>query len=222
MRRLLACLLIAGSGGIAAADDLSDALAASALGDCDTAIPLFQNAVAAPESPVSEIEATHGLALCIAGGEESWQARELMANLLPKVLAHYGPSSLGLARHHALWAEAEVRAGALNVAWRRSEAAIGAYRTAGRVDPFDHASEFFRLGAIQLARGEGDAFLAFLSGELGKTDQIDWSADGDGELFLDAIGTPPAPGDSAALTEWVRTGLEEFDPRPLYTDLLSG
>jgi hypothetical protein len=164
------------------------------------------------------IAATHALVLCIAGPADPWAARALMADLLPVVLAHFGAQSPGLARHHAIWAEAEVRAGALDVAWRRSEAAIAAGRAAGRVDPFEHAAEIYRLAAIQIARGEAAAFLAFLEAERERLARADWMAEGDGALFEELIGEVPPP--ASALADWAREGLAEFDPRPLYLGLL--
>ena len=51
--------------------------------------------------------------------------------------------------------------------------------------------------------------------------QADWAAPGDAELFAEAIGEPPAPGDAEGLRDWTRKGLEEFDPRPIYLDLVT-
>ncbi|MEM6421941.1 MAG: hypothetical protein AAF698_05075 [Pseudomonadota bacterium] len=193
---------------------------ASARGDCDTAAGLYRKVLASGPPTGRRIAATHGLALCVAGPEEPWAARELMADLLPEVLQHFGPQSAGLARHHAIWAEAEVRSGALNVAWRRSEAATAAARAAGEIDPFDHAAELYRLAAIQVARSEGDAFLTFLMRELQLLEAAQWAAAGDGDLFIDLLGSVPAPGDTAGLSTWARQGLEELDPRPLYLSLV--
>ncbi|MDT8344971.1 MAG: hypothetical protein RQ752_11150 [Thermohalobaculum sp.] len=202
-------------------DGLSEAAAAAAAGDCPRAEPLYAAVLAEPATGLREIEASHGLALCLAAGAEPWRAREIMAGLLPKVLAQYGPASGGLARHHGLWSEVELRAGALNVAWRRSEAAIGALRAAGKLDPYDHTAEIYRLAAIQSKRGEGDAFLAFLTAERARLAGASWAAPGDDALFAEALGTPPAPGDAAALRGWTRAGLEQLDPRPLYLDLVA-
>lgn len=204
----------------AATDIWRQAEEASARGDCETASTLYRQVLATEPLTAKRIAATHALALCVADPDEPWAARELMADLLPEVLRHFGPQSAGLARHHAIWAEAEVRSGALNVAWRRSEAAISAARAAGEIDPFDHAAELYRLAAIQLARGEGDAFLAFLSLEFERLQLARWAATGDGELFMEVIGDVPSPGDAAALAAWTRMGLEEFDPRPLYLSLV--
>ncbi|MEL7348173.1 MAG: hypothetical protein AAFN17_10490 [Pseudomonadota bacterium] len=194
--------------------------AASARGDCEVASGLYRKFLDAEPAAQKRIAATHALVLCVAGPEEPWAARDMMAELLPEVIRHFGPQSAGLARHHAIWAEAEVRAGALNVAWRRSEAAIAAARAAGDVDPFDHAAELYRLAAIQLARGEGDSFLAFLARELQLLVHARWAAAGDGDLFMEVMGVIPQPGDTQALATWTRLGLEEFDPRQLYLSLV--
>lgn len=204
-----------------AQDTLTDAAAKATEGDCAAAVPLYEAVLAEPAAGLREIEASHGLALCLASKEEPWRAREIMAELLPKVLAQFGPASGGLARHHGLWSEVEVRSDALNVAWRRSEAAITALRSAGGVDPFDLAAEIYRYAAIQARRGEGDAFLAFLAAEMERVKTADWAAPGDGDLFDEVMGTPPAPGDAEALRDWTRKGLEELDPRPLYLDLVA-
>ncbi|MEM6679838.1 MAG: hypothetical protein AAF675_18400 [Pseudomonadota bacterium] len=193
---------------------------AAATGDCATAIPHYKAVLKSSPSPERQIAATHALVLCIASKEDPWAAREMMADLLPVVLQTFGPQSTGLARHHGIWAEAEVRAGALNVAWRRSEAAIMAARAAGTVDPFDHAAELYRLAAIQHARGESDAFLAFLQTERQRLARADWASPGDNELFEEVTEGEPAPGDQAAFADWTRRGLEEFDPRPVYLDLV--
>lgn len=206
--------------GPAAADAFLEAEAASAAGDCGAAVPLYEQALAAAPAPQRQIAATHALSLCLATPGDVWQARELMANLLPVVIQHSGAQSPGLARHHALWSEIEVRAGAVNVAWRRSEAAIAASRAAGRIDPFEHAAELYRLAAVQYARGVSDSFLAFLTGERARLEAANWSADGDPELFDELIGAPPSPGNTTAFAEWTRAGLEELDPRPIYLDLL--
>lgn len=198
----------------------SAAEAAAARGDCEAAAPLYRDILDAAPSPPERIAATHGLVLCTADPAEPWAARTLMADLLPVVLAHFGAQSTGLARHHGIWAEAEVRAGALDVAWRRSEAAIAAGRAAGGVDPFEHAAELYRLAAIQIARGEAAAFLAFLDAERARLAMADWASEGDDALFDELLGTVPAASDPAALAAWARTGLEEFDPRPLYLGLL--
>ncbi|MEO0820710.1 MAG: hypothetical protein AAF074_09840 [Pseudomonadota bacterium] len=197
-----------------------EAEAAAAKGDCAAAEPLYRAVLDTEPEAARQIAATQSLALCVALGETPWEARELMANLLPVVQAQSGPRSGALARHHGLWAEAEVRAGALNVAWRRSEAAVTALRAAGKLDPFDLASELYRLAAIQLARGEGDAFLAFLAAERQRLASAVWATDGDDALFDELMGTVPAPGDAAALLDWTRAGLQEFDPRPLYLALI--
>ncbi|MEL6479833.1 MAG: hypothetical protein AAFU72_07605 [Pseudomonadota bacterium] len=221
----LAVLTVAAAlGGTAVssgADDLwNRAEAAYAEGDCSTASPLYRSLLKGEPRPARRIAATHALSLCVATPEDPWEARELMAELLPIVLQHFGPQSSGLARHHAIWAETEVRAAALDVAWRRSEAAIKAARSAGAVDPFDHAAELYRLAAIQLARGKGDLFIAFFETERARLTEADWATDGDGELFDEVTEGVPAPGDEEALADWVRRGLEEFDPRPLYLTLV--
>lgn len=211
----------AASPAAAQADRLADAAAAAAAGDCLQAAPLYEAVLAEPARGLREIEAGQGLALCLADGAEPWRARELMAGLLPEVLAQYGPASAGLARHHAIWAEVELRAGAPNVAWRRSEAAIGALRAAGRVDPFEYAAEIYRLAAIQSKRGEGDAFLAFLDAEMARAQAATWAAEGDGALFAETMGASPPPGAPEELRTWTRSGLEELDPRPLYLELVA-
>jgi hypothetical protein len=216
----LAAALLAAMPGAAMADTFREAEAAAAQGDCETAAPLYETVLAGDPPVERQIAAAHALAICKATPEEVWRSRELMSELLPVVMQHYGPQSQGLARHHAIWSEVEVRAGALNVAWRRSEAAIAAARAAGKVDPFDHAAELYRLAAIQHARGVGDAFLAFLNGERARLRDIDWAAEGDDELFLEVIGDPPDTGNREAFAAWVRMGLEELDPRPVYLGLL--
>ncbi|MCL5775416.1 hypothetical protein M1105_00195 [Limibaculum sp. FT325] len=217
---LIALALAAPAG--AQTDQLAEAAAAAAAGNCAGAAPLYETVLAEPAAGLREIEAGQGLALCLAGGAQPWRAREIMAGLLPKVLAQFGPASSGLARHHGLWAEVELRAGALNVAWRRHEAAIGALRAAGALDPYDHAAEIYRLAAVQSKRGEGDAFLGFLDQETARLTTADWAAEGDADLFAEVIGTPPVAGDAAALEGWARAGLIELDPRPLYLDLVAG
>ncbi|MGF1554466.1 MAG: hypothetical protein ACFBWO_18480 [Paracoccaceae bacterium] len=197
-----------------------EAETAAARGDCEAAAPLYRTVLDAGPSPARRIAATHALVLCTADPDEPWTARALMADLLPVVTAHFGAQSSGLARHHAIWAEAEVRAGALDVAWRRSEAAIAASRAAGNVDPFEHAAELYRLAAIQIARGEAGAFLAFLDTERARLDAADWMAEGDDALFDELMGRVPAAEETEALAAWARAGLEEFDPRPLYLTLL--
>ncbi|MEM8760891.1 MAG: hypothetical protein AAGE83_11330 [Pseudomonadota bacterium] len=221
----IAALTVAAAlGGTAvgsASEDLwNRAEAAYAEGDCPTAAPLYRSLLKEEPQPARQIAATHALSLCVASPEDPWEARELMSELLPVVLQHFGPQSSGLARHHAIWAETEVRASALDVAWRRSEAAIKAARAAGNIDPFDHAAELYRLAAIQLARGKGDLFIAFFENERAHLMGSDWATEGDGELFDEVTVGVPAPGDAEALSEWVRTGLEEFDPRPLYLSLV--
>ncbi|MBK0398039.1 hypothetical protein H0I76_02455 [Limibaculum sp. M0105] len=221
--RLAALVLGLGTAlpGMAQVDTLSDAAAAAAAGECTRAAPLYEAVLAEPAAGLRKIEAGQGLALCLADGAEPWRAREIMAELLPVVLKQFGPASGGLARHHAIWAEVELRAGALNVAWRRSEAAIGALRAAGQLDPFEYSAEIYRLAAIQSKRGEGDAFLAFLDAEVGRAGSAQWAAPGDGELFGEVIGTPPGSGAPEALRLWARGGLEELDPRPIYLDLVA-
>ncbi|MEM6972270.1 MAG: hypothetical protein AAF577_05640 [Pseudomonadota bacterium] len=201
-------------------DPWDAAEAAAASGDCETAAPIYQKILDAQPGAPRRIAATHALVLCVSTPDDPWAAREMMADLMPVVMRHFGPQSTGLARHHAIWAEAEVRAGALNVAWRRAEAAISAARSAGSIDPYDHAAELFRLAAIQVARGEAEAFHTFLKTELDRLGGANWAAPGDDELFLEVIGTVPAAGDVGAMMEWVRTGLEELDPRPVYLGLV--
>ncbi|MEO1469951.1 MAG: hypothetical protein AAFV86_12900 [Pseudomonadota bacterium] len=204
----------------AAADPWTEAETAAAAGDCNAAVPLYRTVLEAQPGAAKRIAATHSLVLCIASPEDPWVAREMMADLLPVVVRHFGARSGGLARHHAIWAEAEVRAGALNVAWRRAEAAIGAARSAGEIDPFDHAAELYRLAAIQIARGESGAFRAFLAREMQNLTAAKWAASGDDELFLEVLGNVPPEGDDAAFADWTRAGLVELDPRALYLDLL--
>ncbi|MEM9315892.1 MAG: hypothetical protein AAGA95_14805 [Pseudomonadota bacterium] len=205
---------------VVAGDLWSQAEAAYAAGDCSTAVPIYRQMLAGGLSPARQISAGQALSLCVASKEDPWEARELMAELLPVVLQHFGPQSSGLARHHAIWAEAEVRAEALNVAWRRSEAAIGAARAAGNVDPFDHAAELYRLAAIQFARGEADSFITFFETERSRLERAEWASDGDDALFDEVTADLPAPGNPQALAAWARKGLEELDPRPLYLALV--
>ncbi|MEM7497740.1 MAG: hypothetical protein AAF371_07080 [Pseudomonadota bacterium] len=221
---LAAFVVAAALGGTAAGSSAEEvwarAEAAYAAGHCEIAAPLYREMLGGELQAARRIAATHALSLCVASPEDPWEARELMAELLPVVLQHFGPQSSGLARHHAIWAETEVRADALDVAWRRSEAAIKAARSAGTIDPFDHAAELYRLAAIQLARGQGDLFIAFYETEKGRLMEADWASEGDGDLFEEVTQGVPAPGDPKALGNWVRKGLEEFDPRPLYLSLV--
>ncbi|MEM6488559.1 MAG: hypothetical protein AAF677_09895 [Pseudomonadota bacterium] len=193
---------------------------AAAAGDCGSAEPIYRQILSTGTEPADRIDATHGLVLCVATPDDPWAARELMADLLPVVLQHHGPASPGLVRHHSIWAEAEVRAGALDVAWRRAEAAILASHAAGHIDPFDHAAEIYRLAAIQLARGQGDAFIVFLQAEMQRLTRAHWAALDDGPLFMELTAPLPETADPAVLQAWVRAGLQDLDPRPLYLALL--
>ncbi|MEM9784016.1 MAG: hypothetical protein AAF899_16275 [Pseudomonadota bacterium] len=206
---------------LSSSDPWQAAEAAYASGDCEKAAPLYRQILEGQPGTPRLIAATHGLVLCVSSPEDPWEAREMMADLMPVVMQHFGPQSTGLARHHAIWAEAEVRAGALNVAWRRAEAAISAARAAGSIDPFDHAAELFRLAAIQVARGEATAFHTFLKTEFQRLASARWAAPGDDMLFVDVIGTVPQPTDTEAMMAWVRAGLEELDPRPVYLGLVN-
>lgn len=206
----------------ALAAEVETALEAAALGNCPEAQAALSTRFSAPLPDAADLGTAQTLALCLASGDGIFAARDLLAQVSARVEAAHGLQSYEMFRQRLVWAEAESRAGQLEIAWQRQAAALTAYAVVPSADPIEYAQEVLHLGTIQAARGAGDAFLAWLPQDLERMRSARWVAEDDHDFLSELLEAPPPPGDRAALSAWLSERLSEYNRVETFHALLQG